>query len=78
MNTVDQANALINRVMNSREFEVKRLMDEPLQFIRGGSVPFDIRANQECAWFKVLALSQQEAEAKVDNWLESQKEGWDD
>jgi hypothetical protein len=77
MNTVDQANALINRAMNSREFEVKRLMDEPLQF-RGGSIPFDIRANQECAWFKVLALSQQEAEAKVDNWLESQKEGWDD
>lgn len=75
MNTVDQANALISRAMNLREFEVKRLMDEPLQF-RGGSIPFDIRANQECAWFKVLALSQQEAEAKVDNWLESQKDSW--
>ena len=77
MNTVDQANALINRAMNLKEFEVKRLMDEPLQF-RGGSIPFDIRANHECAWFKVLALSQREAEAKVDHWLASQKEGWDD
>jgi hypothetical protein len=77
MNSVDQANALISRAMNLREFEVVRPMDEPLQF-RGGSIPFDIRANQECAWFKVLALSQQEAEAKVDNWLESQKDGWDD
>ncbi len=78
MNTVDQASALISRAMNLKEFEVKRLMDEPLQFIRGGAVPFDIRANQECAWFKVLALSQQEAEAKVDSWLDSQSNSWDD
>jgi hypothetical protein len=77
MNTVEEANALIKRAMNSKEFEVKRILDEPLQF-RGGSIPFDIRANQDCAWFKVLAVTQKEAEGKVDHWLESQKDGWDD
>jgi len=73
----DLTDQIIDRAKNMQLFEVKRMMDEPLQF-RGGSIPFDIRANQECAWFKVLAMSQKEAEAKVDHWLNSQKDGWDD
>lgn len=68
MNSVEQSTAFINRVMNLKEFEVKRMLDEPLAFT-GGPVPFNIRANQECAWFKVLALSQKEAEVMVDDWL---------
>lgn len=59
---------VLNRVMALNEFEVKRMLDEPLRFT-GGRIPFDIRANQECVWFKVLAVSQQEAEGKVDEWL---------
>jgi hypothetical protein len=55
--------------MNLKEFEVKRMLDEPLAFT-GGPIPFDIRANQECIWFKVLALSQKEAETMVDKWLD--------
>lgn len=62
---------VLNRVMSLEEFEVKRMLDEPLLF-RGGRIPFDIRANQECVWFKVLAVSQQEAEFQVDNWLSGQ------
>ena len=58
----------INRVMALKEFEVKRLLDEPLQ-LNGGRIPFNIRANQECIWFKVLAISQKEAEDQVDTWL---------
>jgi hypothetical protein len=58
----------INRVMALKEFEVKRFLDEPLQ-LNGGRIPFDIRANQECIWFKVLAISQKEAEDQVDTWL---------
>jgi hypothetical protein len=58
----------INRVMALKEFEVKRMLDEPLQ-LTGGRIPFDIRANQECIWFKVLAVSQKEAENQVDLWL---------
>ena len=59
---------VINRIMNLQEFEVKRMLDGPLAFT-GGSIPFDIRANHDCAWFKVLAISQKEAEQKVDKWL---------
>ncbi len=68
MNSVDQANAFIDRVKNLQTFEVKRMLDGPLEF-RGGRIPFDIRANQECAWFKVIALTQKEAEEMVDSWL---------
>jgi hypothetical protein len=77
MNAAQDSTDFITRVMNLKEFEVKRMLDEPLQF-RGGSIPFDIRANQDCAWFKLLAVTQKEAEGKVDHWLESQKDGWDD
>jgi hypothetical protein len=77
MNAAQDSTDFIARVMNLKEFEVKRMIDEPLQF-RGGSIPFDIRANQDCAWFKVLAVTQKEAEGKVDHWLESQKDGWND
>jgi hypothetical protein len=64
---------VLNRVMALNEFEVKRLLDEPLRFT-GGRIPFDIRANQECVWFKVLAVSQQEAESQVDEWLKDKHE----
>ena len=69
MNSAEQSTAFITRVMNLKEFEVKRMLDEPLAFT-GGPIPFDIRANQECIWFKVLALSQKEAETMVDKWLD--------
>jgi hypothetical protein len=64
---------VLNRVMALNEFEVKRMLDEPLMFT-GGRIPFDIRANQECVWFKVLAVSQQEAEGQVDEWLKDKHE----
>ena len=69
MDSAEQSTAFITRVMNLKEFEVKRMLDEPLAFT-GGPIPFDIRANQECIWFKVLALSQKEAEIMVDKWLD--------
>lgn len=72
MNSIDQSNAFIKRVMQLQKFEVKRLLDQPLQFT-GGAIPFDIRANQECAWFTVLALSQNEAEQQVDVWLKDKQ-----
>jgi hypothetical protein len=64
---------VINRVMSLKEFEVKRMLDEPLR-LSGGRIPFDICANQECIWFKVLAVSQQEAEGQVDEWLKDKHE----
>ncbi len=71
MNSAEQATEFINRVKNLQTFEVKRMLDGPLEF-RGGRIPFDIKANQECAWFKVIALSQQEAEQMVDRWLQGE------
>lgn len=72
MNSAEQANAFIDRVKNLQTFEVKRMLDEPLEF-RGGRIPFDIRANQECAWFTVVALTQKEAEHMVDSWLRGEE-----
>jgi hypothetical protein len=67
MNSVEIANALINRAKDLREFEVRRFIDGPLNI--NGTVPFNITINEECAWFKVLAISRAEAEDKVDHWL---------
>lgn len=70
MNSVDMANDLINRARNLKVFEVERdISDNGILF--DGTVPFDIRANQKTAWFKVYATTIEEAEAQVDNWL-----GW--
>jgi hypothetical protein len=67
MNSVEIANALINRARDLREFEVRRFIDGPLMI--NGTIPFDMTIHEECAWFKVLAISQTEAEDKVDHWL---------
>ena len=72
MNSADQSTAFIQRVMQLQEFEVKRTLDQPLRFT-GGAMPFDLRANQECAWFTVLAVSQGEAEQQVDTWLKDRE-----
>jgi hypothetical protein len=64
---------VLNRVMTLKEFEVTRLLDEPLR-LTGGRIPFDIRATQERVWFKVLAVSQSEAEGQVDEWLKDKHE----
>jgi hypothetical protein len=64
---------VLNRVMSLTEFKVMRTLNEPLQF-RGGRIPFDIRATQDHVWFNVLAVSQQEAEIQVDQWLKGQED----
>lgn len=67
MNSAEQANSFIDRVKNLKMFTVTRELEDEIIF--KGKVPFDIKANQETAWFKVLALTQQEAENLVDRWL---------
>ena len=68
MNSVDLAKDLINRAKNLQVFEVERdISDNGIFF--DGEVPFDIRANQNTAWFKVYATTKEEAEAQVDKWL---------
>lgn len=70
----NQASALIDRVRNLKTWEVTRKLDSPLEF-RGGPVPFDIKADQERAWFKVVALTKQEAEQMVDDWMRGAEDG---
>ncbi len=68
MNSVDMANDLINRAKNLKLYEVEREIGDSGIFF-DGTVPFDIRANQTTAWFKVYAVTEAEAEAEVDRWL---------
>lgn len=70
MNSVDMANDLINRAKNLKLFEVEREIGDNGIFF-DGEVPFDVRANKERAWFKVYAVTLEDAEAQVDAWL-----GW--
>ena len=70
MNSVEMASDLINRARNLKEFIIERDISEHGIFF-DGSVPFDIKATQDKAWFKVYAITKEDAEAQVDNWL-----GW--
>ena len=70
MNTVDMANDLIHRARNLKEYVVEREIPED-GILFDGAVPFDIRADGEKAWFKVYAMTVEDAEAQVDAWL-----GW--
>ena len=66
-NSIDMANDLINRAKNLKKFEVKRMLEDGILF--NGPVPFDIKGKDECYWIYAYAVSQEEAEAKVDEWL---------
>lgn len=72
MNAAEQANSFIDRVKNLKTFTVTRELDDYIVF--RGKVPFDIKANQETAWFNVLAVNQQEAETLVDKWLSGENQ----
>jgi hypothetical protein len=60
------ANDLINRAKNLKEFIVLRDFDD----IPAGVIKFDVKHTQgELARIFVHALTQQEAESKVDEWF---------
>lgn len=67
MNSVDMANDLIDRARNLKKFEVKRMLEDGILF--NGPVPFDIKGKDDCYWIYAYAVTQEEAEAKVDEWL---------
>jgi len=68
MNSVDMANDLINRAKNLKKFEVKRMLEDGILF--NGPVPFDVKGKDDCFWIYAYAVTQEEAEAKVDMWLQ--------
>jgi hypothetical protein len=67
MNSVDIANNLINRAKNLKKFEVKRMLENGILF--NGTIPFDIKGKDDCYWIYTYAITQEEAEAQVDDWL---------
>jgi hypothetical protein len=69
MNSVDMANDLINRAKNLKLFEVKRFLENGIMF--DGTVPFDIKGKDDCFWIYAYDITQEAAEAQVDNWLKN-------
>jgi len=67
MTAQDIANSLIYRAKNGRVFYVHRSVEDGILF--DGPVPFDITVVDGQAEFAVLALTQDEAELQVDQWL---------
>ena len=62
----------IERAKHLQEFAVFRDMDAIV--FSGKPIPYDIRHNMgELAEISVPAITQAEAEARVDEWLESQR-----
>jgi hypothetical protein len=62
------ANDLINRAKNLQKFEVVRELEEGINF--NGSVPFDISGVGNYFQFFLYAITQEDAEAQVDTWLQ--------
>jgi hypothetical protein len=68
MNTADAiAKSLIFRAKHGQIFYVYRQIKDGIRF--DGTIPFDLTINNGQAEFAVLALTQDEAELQVDQWL---------
>ena len=68
MSTADViARSLIFRAKHGQIFYVYRQVEAGIRF--DGAVPFDLTINNGQAEFAVLALTQDEAELQVDQWL---------
>ena len=66
----DITDKLINRVKLMSTFQITRKVGN--NWLPNGAIPFDIRASKGIATFTVIALSQQEAEDQIDNFLKKE------
>lgn len=71
MNSVDMANALIQRAKNLNEFVVTT--DVPEDFRFNGLVPFDMQIKEGIIYAKVYAVDFDEACKRLDDFLEGCK-----
>ena len=60
-------NDLMDRLKNLKEYTVER--EIPDDFMFRGVIPFDIKISGTVGIFKVIAISQGEADAKVDEFI---------
>lgn len=69
MNSVDMANALINRAKNLQKFTVETEMPSTFRF--NGTVPFDMKIDGDQLTAEVYAVDFDEACMLLNNYLES-------
>lgn len=69
MNSVDMANALINRAKNLNEYTVT--VDVPEGFRFNGLVPFDLQIKEGVIYAKVYAIDFDEAVQRLDEFLQN-------
>lgn len=69
MNSVDMANALINRAKNLNEYTVT--VDVPEGFKFNGLVPFDMQIKEGTIYAKVYAIDFDEAVQRLDEFLQN-------
>jgi len=69
MNSIEMANALINRAMNLQEFTITTKLTGKLKF--NGTVPFDITIKDNILTAKILAISIDEANNILDSYLKT-------
>lgn len=67
LNSAELATQLIYRARHGQMFYVYRSVEAGIRF--DGAVPFDLTINNGQAEFAVLALTQEQAELQVDQWL---------
>lgn len=70
-NAKDIMDHFINRAKNLQEFIVTTRVPEDFRF--NGTMPFDLRIEDETIYAKVWALEFDEAAKKLDDWLETCK-----
>lgn len=58
---------VIYRMKNIRQFIVT--VDLPDEFQINGVMPFDVKIRKNKGWFKVYALTQEEAQEKVNEFI---------
>ena len=69
------AQNLIERARNLQTFKVVRQLDDRDMVFGKGPVPFDLRINKQNVMFvTVHALTLEEAQAQVDDWLRNLEE----
>lgn len=71
MNSVDMANALINRAKNLQEFIIET--DVPDDFRFNGLIPFDMQIKDNVIYAKVYGLDFDEAVTRFNDYMESCK-----
>lgn len=69
MNSIDMANALINRAKNLNEYTVT--VDVPEGFKFNGLVPFDMQIKEGTIYAKVYAIDFDEAVQRLDEFLQN-------